>query len=410
VTTDEVRATAIPQPSQQALYACYAAGGTSNALNMMLKVTVPLWAVQLQMSPGLIGIAVGAAGFLPLLLSIHGGVLMDRFGTRRVNTSLAALGTIAVFLYPILPFASAVIVLQMFTGLATNMGWMGAQSMIVQIAPGNTTLIGRFSMYARVGNLAAPVLTGLVWDLTGAWGTFLFITVVAGASYLAFQMAPAKEIDETATTEKTSVRDLLPRFSEYRDAFAMLAIPAIAFVSVVTFVRIAGSGMQSSFYVVYLEQIGITGTMIGVLLGLSEGFAMFGAGVAGKIERALKPDWTMIIFHAGAIVAVAITPFLGGFIALLILAAMARGATQGLGQPVLVSVLSRSVSRQEQGRSIGLRTTVNRVATILIPPLMGFFVEHFGLEASFAITGGLILAICAGLSLVALRIKVFQDA
>jgi MFS family permease len=409
VTTDELRATAIPEPSQQALYACYAAAGTNNALNMMLKVAVPLWAVQLHMSPGLIGIAVGAAGFLPLLLSIHGGVLMDRFGTRRVNTALAALGTIAVLLFPILPFAWAVIALQMFTGLAINMGGMGGQNMIVQIAPGNTTLIGRFAMYGRIGNLVAPVLTGLMWDVIGAWGTFLFMTVVAFTSYPAFQMAPAKEIDETATTQQTSFRDLLPRLGEYRDAFAMLAIPAIAFVSVVTFVRVAGAGMQASFYVVYLEQIGITGTMIGILLGISEGFAMFGAGIAEKIERALKPDWTMIIFHAAAILAVAITPFLGGLVALLILAAMVRGSTQGLGQPVLVSALSRSVSRQEQGRSIGLRSTVNRVATILVPPLMGFFVEHFSLEASFALTGGLILAICAALSLVALRVKVFQD-
>lgn len=409
MTTDELRATATSQPSQQALYACYAAGGTSHALALMLRVAVPLWAVQLQMSPGLIGVAIGIAGLLPFVLSIHGGVLMDRFGTRRVNTALAAMGTIAVLLYPILPFASAVIALQLFTGLATNMGWMGAQSMIVQIAPGNTTVIGRFSMYARIGSLVSPVLTGLVWDLTGPWGTFLFITLVSGTSYLAFHLAPAKEVDETATTEKTTFRDLLPRFSEYRDAFAMLAIPAIAFVSIVTFVRIAGSGMQASFYIVYLEQIGITGTMIGILLGLGEGFAMFGAGIAGKIERALTPAWTLILFHAGAILAIAITPFLGGFIVLLIIAAMIRGTTQGLGQPVLVSVLSRSVSRQEQGRSIGLRTTVNRLATIIVPPIMGFFAEHFDIEASFALTGGLVLAICAGLSVMALRMKVFKD-
>ncbi len=124
-----------PTPSTRALYAAYASGGTNNAVNMMLKVAVPLWALQLGMSPTMIGVAIGGAGLLPLLFSIHGGVLMDRFGTRRINLVLTIVATIAIALYPVLPFASALIALQMVTGMTTNMGWMGAQSMIVQIAP-----------------------------------------------------------------------------------------------------------------------------------------------------------------------------------------------------------------------------------------------------------------------------------
>ena len=66
--------------------------------------------------------------------------------------------------------------------------------------------------------------------------------------------------------------------------------------------------MQASFYVVYLEHIGISGTIIGVLLGVAEGFGMFGAGIAGRIERALKPHWTLLLFHGLSLLFVFITP------------------------------------------------------------------------------------------------------
>ena len=407
--TDSNRVSTGPAgPSKRALYTAYASGGANNAVNMMLRVVVPLWALQLGMSPSMIGIAIGAGGVLPFLLSIHGGVLMDRFGTRRVNVILTLLGTIAMALYPLLPIASALIVLQMITGFTTNMGWMGAQSMIVQIAPGDTAVIGKFSIASRVGTLVAPVLTGAVWDLTGHWGAFLFITISSVATFLAFYWSPAAEVDATATREQTSVRDLIPRFSEYIQAFAMMAVPVIAFVSVITFVRIGGAAVQGSFYIVYLEHIGISGTMIGVLMGVSEGFGMFGSGIAGRIERALKPHWTLILFHALAIFFVCVTPFLGGIMVLLVLAAMMRGSSQGLGQPVMFAVLSRAVSREEQGRSIGLRTTINRISSMGVPPFMGIIAEHSGLEASFAITGVIFIGVSLGAVVFARGIKAFQ--
>lgn len=375
---------------------------------MMLRVIMPLWALQLQMSPTMIGVAIGASGFLPFLLSIHGGVLMDRFGTRRVNLVLANVAVAAILLYPVLPFATALIFLQLLTGLTTTMGWMGAQSMIAKVAPGNTEMIGTFSLVARIGNLVAPVIAGVMWDLTGAAGTFPAMAVCALIAALAFYVAPAAEVDATATRSKARVGDLIPRVSEYTEAFRMLAVPVIAFVCAVTFIRISGSGVHSSFYLVYLDDIGISGTMIGVLIGLGEGAGIFGATIAGRIERALKPHWTLLLFHVIAVVAVCITPFLGGLLLLLVIAATVRGLGHGLGQPVMFSALSRAVSREEQGRSVGLRTTVNRIATIAIPPVMGLIADSFGVEASFAIIGGLILAFAAGLGLIALRIKQFR--
>ena len=46
---------------------------------------IPLYGLSLGMSAGAIGMLVGARSLLTVFLSIHVGVLMDRFGTRRVT-------------------------------------------------------------------------------------------------------------------------------------------------------------------------------------------------------------------------------------------------------------------------------------------------------------------------------------
>ena len=74
-----------PEASRRALTAAYGVGFTGNGVGMMLKVIIPLWAIELNFTAAEIGIAIGLSALLPFLLSIHGGVLMDRLGTRRVT-------------------------------------------------------------------------------------------------------------------------------------------------------------------------------------------------------------------------------------------------------------------------------------------------------------------------------------
>lgn len=407
-STAELAAGEPASPSNRTLLATYAAGLTTNALTLMMKVVVPLWALRLEMSPTMIGVAVGAGGLLPFLLSIHGGVLMDRFGTRRVNVIFAVVATVSVALFPFLPWVSAVIALQLVAGLSSNIGWMGAQALIVQYAPGNTTAIGRFSMASRLGNLGAPILTGFVWDAVGPIGTFLFVALWPLLTFVALLLVPPTHTDVEGRGRRVGIRDVLPQVSDYLQAFAMIAIPAVAFIVVLTFVRIASSAIQASFYVVYLEKIGLSGIVIGTLIGIGEGFGMFGAGVAGWIEKRLKPHWTLILFIAISVAAVCVTPYVGGLTVLLVLFSAIRGNAQGLSQPVMFAILSRAVDPREQGRSIGLRTTANRLATMIIPPAMGIIVDVAGLEASFLWMGLFLVGICVAVALVVRRLPAFQ--
>jgi sugar phosphate permease len=263
-------------------------------------------------------------------------------------------------------------------------------------------------MFSRLGNLGAPVLTGLVWDAFGPVGTFLFVALWPIGTLVSLLLLPPTNTDASGAGRRVSLREVMPRLSDYLQAFAMIAIPAVAFIVAMTFLRIASSAIQASFYVVYLEKIGLNGILIGTLIGVGEGFGMFGAGVAGWIEKRLKPHWTLNLFVALSLFTVCITPYLGGITALLVIFSALRGNAQGLSQPVMFAILSRAVDPREQGRSIGLRTTANRLATMIIPPAMGVAVDLVGLEAAFLWTGVILIGGCGVVALVVRRLPAFQ--
>ena len=71
--------------------------------------------------------------------------------------------------------------------------------------------------------------------------------------------------------------------------------------------------------------------------------------------------------------------------------------------PLMISIISQSAGRTAQGRAVGLRTTANRLASVLIPVAMGAVIEVTGIENGFLIIGGILLALCLLLIPAALR-------
>ncbi len=410
--------TAAPAPAAPAvpaatIWATYAVGFASNGVGMMLKVAIPLWAIHLDFSASEIGLVIGVGGLLPFLLAIHGGVLMDKLGTRRVTLAYAFAMAIACPLYPLMPFLAGVVVLQLVTGLAQTTVWVGAQSLIVRLTKGRTTEIARFSVLARAGTLLGPVIVGAIWDAAGAWPAFAAIGAGGILVLLALRRLP--ETNERARQEggaakpRVQLRELMPNWRDYAGTFSLMAIPMVAFIIVMTVLRNSSTGIQTSFYIVYLEEIGYLGSAIGLLVGISEGAGMAGALMAGWWEKRFRPHWVLIGFVTASIACVAITPMLGGVFVALVVATFGRGFAQGLTQPVTFGILSRAVSESVQGASIGLRTTANRAASFFVPLVMGFAVERFGLVDSFYVCGGALIACTLAVALFVRRIPDFRN-
>jgi MFS family permease len=373
--------------------AVYGAGVFSNSMAMMANVVLPLWVLTFDPGALLIGVLLACRHVLPTLLSIHGGAMMDRLGTRRVMLIFAAIGAIVPLLFPALPFLAAVAVLQAMAGLTTSMGWIGAQTLIGRIMKGSPVHAGRLSFSLRFGHLVAPIAGGAAWDHFGPWGAFSVMSLWGAFGFAFCLMLPrGRTAPDSVPRAPVTASDLIPRWSDYVAAFKLMALPAVMLVVGVTMLRIAGNGIQSSFYIVYLEGIGITGTQIGLLLSSAAILGAVGALAIGPMLKFISARRLLLLAVAGSVGLIAITPLLGLF-ALLVPVAMLRGATLGISQPLMISTLAQAVDRTAQGKAVGLRNTVNRVVSMSVPLLMGVVVEFAGLEAAFYIVGVVVLVL-----------------
>ena len=378
----------VPLKTQLAVYSC---GAFNHSMGMMLAVIIPLWLIAMETTPFMVGVAIGSRYFLPLFLSIHGGTLMDRFGARRIMLWFAFISAICPILFPALPFLWAVIVLQMVLGLADTMGWSGAQAMIGLVMKGDALHAGRLGFTIRIGHFFGPLLIGVIWDWLGPWGAFATLSIWGGGSYIAALFLP--HVANDREPRKATYHDLIPRLSDYLDAFRLMAIPAVLFIVMVTFVRHSSTSMQNSFYVVYLKSIDISGTEIGALFAASAALGALGALATSHLTRVLEPAFFLILSVICVIALMGLTPALQylpffGIYGLLMAAIALRGSCLGFSQVLMISILGRALKIQDQGKGVGLRTTVNRVMNTALPPIVGAIIEVAGLENSFYIVAG----------------------
>lgn len=410
-TEEDSSPPAPPAPDPRGLMSIYIAGFFSMGMLDLFALLIPLYAISLKMSATEVGMLVGARGILSMVFAIHAGATMDRFGTRRVTLVLIAAATLLAPIYPLIPNFWALLALQLVSGCAVSLNYTGTQTLIAQIGHGEAEYIGRYSFASRMGTTAAPILMGMVWDFGGAGLSFPFIALWGVLLFTSVIMTPNSPIihaDDAPPPAPFRIRDMLPRWSDYSRSFAMLAIPAVAISIAVIFPRNATSGIQNSLYVVYVEELGFTGTAIGILFAAIELTSGIGSLFGGRAMRQWEPQRLMVVSTAIAVLLICITPWLGGIFLVLIAAQAVRGYIQGVMQPVMFSVQAKSVGRHEQGSVVGLRQTINRTAAISIPPLMGWLADTWGLAESFLILGAGLLVICGAIYIYAARAPRFD--
>lgn len=385
-------------------------------------VVVPLWAaIELDASLFMVGVIIASRQLLPVTMSIHGGALLDRFGPRSVIMVLGILGAASTAMVPFFPMIWATILFQIIIGFCETTNWIGVQSAVGTLMKGNPVYAGRMTASARTGGFFGPLLVGVAYETGGPVGGFLCFGAWALCGAIGAMFLPRHEgHDENSMAAPSSAgtassneavdlgdqdrKDVLPSLSDYRAAFRMLVIPAVALVIAATFMRQTGSGMQASFYGVWLKELGYTAGAIGLLIGIGNGVSALAALSIGPLTRRIADYWLLILAVGAAIVGVAATPLFNEWI-LLALAISVRGVGQGLNLPLMMSIASRAVAPHLQGRVAALRISFNRFGGALFPVIMGALAEFIGLEYAFYAIGGFGILLISGLSVWVLRTR-----
>src|SRR6202022_624435 len=215
------------------LASLYVAGPFSMGYVDFYPFLIPLYALSLGFDASEIGILVGARSIVAMFLSIHIGVLMDRFGTRKVTLFFVWTGMALAPLFPLVPRFWSLLLLQLVNGAAVSFAWSGAQTLIAQLAEGDAGYLGKFSFFARLGSTNAPILAGAVWDYGGAWPAYLFGAAWGAVLTIALLRTQEAEIFGARPADGTArarfrARDVLPRAADYVSSIMLVAIPAVA--------------------------------------------------------------------------------------------------------------------------------------------------------------------------------------
>ena len=385
---------------EREIRATWGAGLFTSGVWDMLSIVVPLYGAAVGLGVAEIGLIVSARSVLPTALSIHGGILMDRLGTRRVLLWVAVACALLPLLYPVSGWFAMLFLLQLLLGLASSISMAAAQTWSLQVSGGDMATLAKFSVVSRIGTFFGPVVVGAAWDLFGARAAFLCVSLCgAGIVASAFFALSSGSLQAKAPEVRAAdaLRALVPNWAEHKQAILLATIPAMAFILAASFLRNAPGSIQASLYVVYLAGIGMTGTIIGMLVSVSELFGVFGSMVAAPLERVMRGDRLLIACIASSIAAIVITPLVGHILFLLAVASMIRGIAQGISQPLLYSILGRVAPSTRHGASVGLRAAVVRLASIVTPAVMGIIAEAWGIEASFYVVGTVLLLAAAAL-------------
>ena len=201
----------------RSLTALYVAAPFSMGYVDFYTFLMPLYALSLGFDAAEVGILVGARSIMAMFLSIHIGVLMDRFGTRKVTLFFVWISMVLAPLFPLVPWFWSLLVLQLVNGAAVSFAWSGAQTLIAQLATGEARYLGRFTFFARLGSTTAPMLGGAVWDFGGTWLSYSIGVVWGVVLIVALLCAPEAEIfgaphHEGAVRARFRPRRLAPAF------------------------------------------------------------------------------------------------------------------------------------------------------------------------------------------------------
>jgi len=339
------------------------------------RIAVSLTALGMGLSTFTVGLLVAMFAFLPMLLSVRAGRLIDRIGAGRplrAGVALVAVGAALPFAWP-----------ANFT-LLTAAVCIGIGFMLCQVATQN--LLGQADPTARLRNFSAmslmlslsgfggPLIAGLSIDHLGHRYAFGLLAVApllsAVGLYLLWRRLPLP-----AAAPERPARP--PRLGD------LVATPALRRVLMAN-VLLAGAWDTHMFLVpIFGVSIGLSATTIGLVLAVFAGATFVIRLALPLIQRRMRP-WSLIsaaMFGAGA--SYLLYPWFSDAGVLAVIA-FAMGLALGSSQPSILALLHQYAPPGRAAEAIGLRTALINGSQVSLPLAVGALATAVGIAPIFA--------------------------
>ena len=349
---------------------------------MSSRVLMSLYAIQLEASPAAIGVLIALYALGPVLLSVHAGKICDRFGTYwpiLLGSGGLAMGFLIPWVFPRLNvlYLSAIVI-----GAALVYINIAIQNLVASLgaAEDRTRNVSLQSLAVALGALLGPLLVGFSIDNRGHVPTFLYLALIVAASCVAW-VACRRLIPHSSRAPTTAatggVRDLLGQ-------------PSLRRVIIMSGLVVAGVDLYTFYLPIYGHSIGLSATMIGVILGAH--------AIANLVVRSFLPQlvrrWGDERVMTASMVLAGVTFLLFPLaeqVAFLLLISFTLGLVLGVGQPLSLVMTYNRAPAGRTGEALGMRFTVVNVTHMVIPIAAGTIGAAFGVAIVFYANAVLLL-------------------
>jgi MFS family permease len=344
---------------------------------------VPIYLGTLGASVALVGVVLGVAGIVPLLISIPAGVLSDKRGPAFVAECAVVLFAAAGVLLTGVHSVWAVAIAYTLLGVG-NIGFAVApQAVVAAVSDPAARLqnFGYYSLWSSAGAVVGPLIGGAVASRFGynaAFALLLLLMLPTFAAAAALRgVAPAPRPVASVATAPALVSTIVRQ----------RGVGAVLFIS---FMVVCGQSLQQTFYPIYLHQVGLTETLIGVVFAAVSLSSMAVRSILSHGVERFGHAAVLLVATACAAVSLGITPLLQQFWPL-VLAGALMGASTGFTMPMTMSLMVEPVPPEYWGVAFGIRQGVQRLASVVSPIVFGLVITDYGIAWGFAL-GALTLA------------------
>ncbi len=357
----------------------------------LLLPTLPLFALQFDVSYSMAALVVAASGLGTMFADVPAGMVLGRFGLKRTMLVGTAIIAISLFLLGYSSFLPLLIVYRLADGVGRSMWALSRVSYIAEaIEPAERgRAISIFGGLNRIGAFAGPVTGGVVADLFGLRSAFMLAGALAVAALvvsLIFVDSTEVNVESSHRTRWSMVWELLR--VNWRD------------LSAASVAQLAGQMIRAGRQAIipfYAEAVlGLSATQIGTIQSASSLVDMSLFFPAGYIMDRFGRKFTSVPSFAVMSIGLALIPFAGGYFSLLAVS-LVIGLGNGLGSGAMMTLGTDLAPRGAVGEFMGLWRFVGDAGRAGGPLAVGSLADSTGFAATAYILAGIGLASSATL-------------
>ena len=341
---------------------------------MSSRILMSLYAIELGASAAAIGGLIALYGLGPLVLSVQAGKVSDRMGSfRPIVLGSAGLAVGLVIPYVFAGFA-VLYAAALIRGVALVFLNIALQHLIASLgdAEERTRNVSLQSLAIALGALIGPLLVGISIDHQGHVPTFLYLALTVASSCVAW-IACRRVIPRARVTTKSGADS---------GVLGMLKQPRLRYVIVSSALVVAGVDLYTFYMPIYGHSIGLSATMIGVVLGAHAAATFVVRTLLPLLVRRWGEDRVMTASMLIASVTFLLFPFVEQIGFLLVLS-FVLGLGLGVGQPLSVIMTYNRAPAGRTGEALGVRFTLVNLTHMVIPIAFGTIGSALGLVTVF---------------------------